>query len=53
MTRFTKMSITPAKPLSHTTTKFAFKFYKIFAMLWTILNWNLATIRTNKLFSFK
>ena len=53
MTRLTEMSISPTKPLSNTTTELAFKFYKIFSMFWTILNWNITAARTYQLFWFK
>jgi hypothetical protein len=50
MTGFTKMSISPAKPLSCWTTKFTFKLYEINTMFWTIFNRNVTTFRTNQLF---
>jgi len=53
MARFTKMCISPAEPLCCITTKFAFKFYKIFSMFGAILNRNFTAIRTDKLLLFK
>lgn len=53
MTRLTEMSITPAKPLSCRTTKFAFEFNEIFAMLRTILNWDITAIWADKFFWLK
>lgn len=53
MTRLTKMSISPTKPLRYWATKFAFKFYKVVSMFWTIINRNVTTSRTNKLFGIK
>ena len=50
MTWFTKMSISPTKPLSNITTKFTFKFNEIFSMFFAILYWNLTTIWTNQFF---
>lgn len=48
-----KMSVTPAKPLSYTATKFAFELNEVFAVLRAILNRYLAAIRTNKFGSIK
>jgi len=46
---FIKNKIT--KPLCYSTTKFTFKFYKIFSMFGTILNWKyITTICTLQLF---
>ncbi len=53
MARFTKMSISPAKPLSNTTTKFTFELNKIFTMFWAVLDWNITTIWAYQLFCFK
>lgn len=53
MTGFTKMSISPTKPLSCRTTKFAFELNKIFTMFRTILNRYLTTVWANKFLSFK
>lgn len=53
MTWLTKMSVTPAEPLSYWTAKFTFKLYKVISMLRTILNWNITTTWTNKLFRIK
>lgn len=53
MTRFTKMSISPTKPLRYWATKFAFKFNKVVSMFWTVINRNITTSRANKLFWIK
>lgn len=53
MTRFTKVSISPAKPLSNTTTEFTFELNEIFAMFWTVLNRNITTFRAYQLLSFE
>lgn len=50
MTRLTKVGITPTKPLCYWATKFAFKFYKVVSMFWTIIDRNITASRTNKLF---
>lgn len=50
MAWLTKMSISPTKPLCNTTTKFAFKFDKVFAMLRTIFDRDLTTSRAYELF---
>ena len=47
------MSISPAKPLSNTTTKFTFELNKIFTMFWAVLDWNITTIWAYQLFCFK
>lgn len=48
MTRLTEMGVSPAEPLSNTTTKLTLEFDEIFAMLGAILNWYFAAIRTNE-----
>jgi hypothetical protein len=53
MTWLTKMSISPAKPLSNATTKFTFELNEVFPMFWAIFDWYLAAVGTNQLFSFK
>ena len=44
------MSVSPTKPLSYTTAKFAFEFNEIFSVLWTILNRNVTAIGTDEFF---
>lgn len=53
MTWFTKMSVTPTKPLSSRTTIFALKLYEIFSMFWAIFNWNFTAIWTYQLLGLK
>jgi hypothetical protein len=50
MARLAEVCISPTKPLCDTTTKFTLKFDKIFAMLRTILYWNIAASWTYKFF---
>ncbi len=51
MTRFTKMSSVPTEPLSNIATEFAFVFYEILAVSFTILSWkNSTTSRTYQFF---
>jgi hypothetical protein len=53
MAGLAKMSITPTKPLSNTTTKFTFELNEIFSMLRTILYRYFTAIWTDKLLSLK
>jgi hypothetical protein len=53
MAGLAKMSITPAKPLSNTTTKFTFELNEVFSMLRTILYRYFTAIWTDKLLSLK
>jgi hypothetical protein len=46
MARLAEMGISPAKPLSNATAKFAFELYEIFAVLGTVFHRNLTAIRT-------
>ena len=47
------MSVTPTEPLSYTATELAFKLDKVFPMLGTILNRNVAAVWTYELLSLK
>lgn len=49
MARFTKMSVTPAKPLCNTAAKLALEFDKVLSVLGTVLYWNITAARTYKL----
>ena len=57
MTWFTKMSVTPAKPLCYVAAEFAFKLYKFSSMFFTIFNSSTdtysRTLSTYKLFFFE
>jgi hypothetical protein len=53
MARLAEMGVTPAKPLGGRTTVFAFEFDVVFAMLWTVLDGNLAAVLTYQLLGLK
>ena len=53
MTWFAEMSVSPAKPLCNTTTKFTFKLNEIFSMFGTILNRNITTSWTYQFLRFE
>ena len=45
-----EVGVAPTEPLSNTATEFALEFNEIFAVLGTILNWNVTTSWTNQFF---
>ena len=49
MTFITKMSISPAKPLSNRAAEFAFKFYKLFSMLFAVFGRDRTAFRAYQL----
>jgi hypothetical protein len=53
VTRLAEVSVAPTKPLSYTTTKFAFELNEIFTVFGTILNRNITTSWTNQLLWLK
>ena len=53
MARLAEMSVAPAKPLSDTATEFAFELDEVLTMFGTVLNRNIAAVRTNKLLCLK
>lgn len=52
MAIITKMSTSPAKPLTNIATEFTFKSYKLFSMFFTIFSFYRTTLRTNQFISF-